>query len=223
MSKTAIVAGATGLIGGELIKLLVENSTYTEVIALVRRKAAYPSSRKLIELETDWSEKHLEAALQTKWKGADVFCALGTTMKKAKSKQQFRIVDYEYPVMLARLAKRYDASQFIVVSAVGSDPNSIFFYSKVKGEMEEKLKTLQLPGLHIFRPSLLVGDRAEVRVGEKAGEFAGKGLSFLMIGKLRKYRPIAAKLVAQGMVAAARKGSKGVQLYEYDQIAWLGS
>jgi uncharacterized protein YbjT (DUF2867 family) len=219
--RTAIVAGATGLIGSELVKLLLGDSAYDEVVALVRRKAIFPNSPKLVQLETDWSRGQLEASLQGKWKDADVYCALGTTMKKAKSKQQFRLVDYEYPVLLGSLAKQYGASRFAVVSAVGSDPASVFFYSKVKGEMEQMLKSLDLPGLYIFRPSLLVGDRVEVRLGEKVGEVVGKVFSFLMVGSLRKYKPVAASSVARAMINAARQRLTGIRTFEFDQITLL--
>lgn len=217
--RTAIVAGATGLIGGELVKLLLDE--YDEVVAIVRRRAVFPNSPKLVQLETDWSREHLEAALFGKWNDADVYCALGTTMKKAKSKQQFRLVDYEYPVLLGSLAKQYGASRFAVVSAVGSDPASVFFYSRVKGEMERQLKSLDLPGLYLLRPSLLVGDRAEVRLGEKIGEVVGKMFSFLMVGSLRKYKPVAASSVAKAMINAAKQRLTGVRSFEFDQIMLL--
>ncbi|GAA3402231.1 NAD(P)H-binding protein [Paenibacillus hodogayensis] len=216
--KTAIVAGATGLIGGELIGQLIADSRYNEVIALVRRPVSFPDSAKLRVVETDWSEEGLAGALQGSWGAADVFCALGTTRKKAGSRLQFRRVDLEYPLLLGRMAKRYGASRFAVVSAIGSDPGSLFFYSRVKGEMERELRSLSLPGLHIFRPSLLVGDRAEIRPGEKAGEAIASFTSFLLVGRLRAYRPIAAGDVARAMIAAAAEPDEGTRVHGYNDM-----
>ncbi|TNJ62271.1 NAD-dependent epimerase/dehydratase family protein [Paenibacillus hemerocallicola] len=220
--RTAIVAGATGLIGSELVKQLLEEPAYGEVIALTRREAMFPDSPKLAVVMTDWSRERLEAALAGKLEGADMFCALGTTIKIAKTRQQFKVVDYEYPVLLGSLAKQYGASRYIVVSSIGSDPRSIFFYSRVKGELEEKLRSYGFPGLYVFKPSLLLGERAEIRSGERLAERVGKAVSVLMAGSLRKYKPIAASKVAAGMIQAAKRGLSGVHTFEYDGITELG-
>lgn len=220
--RTAIVAGATGLIGSELVKQLLEERAYGKVIALTRREAKFPDSPKLAAVATDWSRERLEAALAGNWERADVFCALGTTIKVAKTRQQFKVVDYEYPVLLASLAKQYGASRYVVVSSIGSDPRSIFFYSRVKGELEEKLRSFGFPGLYVFKPSLLLGERAEIRSGERLAERVGKAVSFLLAGSLRKYKPIAASTVAAGMIRAAEQGLSGVHTFEYDRITELG-
>ncbi|GCL72111.1 NAD(P)H-binding protein [Paenibacillus naphthalenovorans] len=220
MKNTAIVAGATGLVGRELVRLLLSDLEYDKVIALVRRPIEL-NHEKLIQRMTDWEEGPLEQAIKDDLNGSHVFCALGTTIRKAKTKEQFRKVDFDYPVQLGRLAKKYGASSFLIVSAMGASKDSLFFYSQVKGEVEESLKDLDLPSLHIFRPSLLLGQRDEFRFGEKMAEILGGLFSFLMIGGLRQYKPITGTAVAQGMIQAAKKGSKGMRIYRSDQIKIL--
>ena len=220
MKNTAIVAGATGLVGRELVRLLLSDLDYDKVIALVRRPIEL-NHEKLIQRMTDWEEGPLEQVIKDDLNGSHVFCALGTTIRKAKTKEQFRKVDFDYPVWLGRLAKKYGASSFLIVSAMGASKDSLFFYSQVKGEVEESLKDLDLPSLHIFRPSLLLGQRDEFRFGEKMAEILGGLFSFLMIGGLRQYKPITGTAVAQGMIQAAKKGSKGTRIYRSDQIKIL--
>lgn len=217
MNKTAIVAGATGLIGRELVKLLLSDPEYDKVIALVRRQIEL-NHEKLTQRITDWKEETLEQALKDDLNGSHVFCALGTTIRKAKTKEQFRKVDFDYPVLLGKLAKKYGASSFLIVSAMGAAKDSKFFYSQVKGDVEESLKDLDLQSLHIFRPSLLLGQRDEIRFGEKMAEILGGVFSFLMIGGLRQYKPITGTAVAQGMIQAAKKRNEGVRIYRSDQI-----
>jgi uncharacterized protein YbjT (DUF2867 family) len=152
----------------------------------------------------------------------DVYCCLGTTMKKAGSKEAFRKVDYTYPFNLAKLAAEKGASQFMLISALGANKGSLFFYNRVKGEVEEAIsKISQYSAVHIFRPSLLLGDRNENRTGEKVGEVAMRILKPIMLGPLKNIRPIKAKTVAQGMFAAAQSGQRGVHLYPTSQIKEL--
>lgn len=219
--KTALVAGATGLVGGDLVKLLLADEAYAEVVALVRKPAALLAGGKLTQVVTDWSDEHVTEVMREKGRGADVFCALGTTMKQAGTKERFRKVDFDYPLLLGRLAERYGASAYVIVTAVGSDPRSVFFYSRVKGELEAELQRLSIPALHIFRPSLLLGNRSEVRPGEKLGERLSGLFASAMIGSWRKYRPIQAETVARGMAAAVKQRGGGVAKYEYEQITAL--
>ncbi|WP_068777858.1 NAD(P)H-binding protein [Paenibacillus sp. FJAT-26967] len=218
MKRTAIVAGATGLVGRELVRELLQEPSYEKIVALVRTPLHLEDAR-LEQITTDWSEKHLDSELGSLLKDADLYCALGTTIKKAKSKQQFRVVDYEYPMLLGRLARKYGAARLLVVSAMGADRNSRFFYSRVKGEMEEGLKKSGVGTLHLFRPSLLIGEREEFRLGEAVGAMLSKPLSFLMVGSFRKYKPISASRVARAMIAAARSQSAGVHIHESDRMA----
>jgi uncharacterized protein YbjT (DUF2867 family) len=152
----------------------------------------------------------------------DVFCCLGTTIKKAGSQEAFRRVDYEYPLNVARLAAQWEDAHFLVVSSVGADAGSGVFYSRVKGELEKAVQALPLAGAHIFRPSLLLGERGEVRLGERMAAVAAKPLSLLLFGPLRKYRPIHARTVAQAMLRVAREGRRGVEILESNRIASLG-
>lgn len=134
-----------------------------------------------------------------------VFCTLGTTIKIAKTREAFRRVDYEYPFMLAECAQHISASVFSVVTSMGADSGSRIFYSRVKGELQDALAGLRLPNIHVFQPSLLLGERHDVRPGEAFGAIASKGLAFAMIGPLRKYRPIKGEDVARAMVKAAEE------------------
>jgi uncharacterized protein YbjT (DUF2867 family) len=215
MGSTAVVAGATGLIGGELVQYLLETPYYNRVIILVR-KATNLKHEKLIELIVDYD--HL-GDVGEYFEKAVVFCVLGTTMKIAKTKEAFRKVDYQYPLQLAELALEHGAEQFHVVTAIGTNPNSTIFYSQVKGQLELALKQLSLPSLHIYHPSFLLGNRKEIRLGEHIGAIIMKALSLAFIGKLKKYKAIQVRMIAQGMVHASEKKEPGTHLYEYNEIS----
>ncbi|MDF2958450.1 MAG: NAD-dependent epimerase [Paenibacillus sp.] len=218
MGHTAIIAGATGLIGGELVRILLEDPFYDTIVALVRKETSLVHN-KLVQAVTDYEK--LEAGV-TDMAGAHVYCCLGTTIKKAGSKEQFRKVDYEYPMRLGKLALHGGAVEFLIVTAMGANSKSNLFYNQVKGETEDGLKQLGLPSLHIFRPSLLLGDRQEFRLGERIGSAVSGIISPLMAGGLRKYKPIQAITVAKAMLNAAKQDNKGIRVYESDQIEELG-
>jgi uncharacterized protein YbjT (DUF2867 family) len=217
LPKKAVIAGATGLIGRELVHLLLHDIHYDEVFILVRTMTPLDHP-KLTQVVTDFNNLE-EIAVYLNH--ADVFCTLGTTIKIAKTQEAFRKVDYEYPLQLAQLAQTHAANQFLVVTAMGANANSKIFYSKVKGQLENSLKLLGLTALHIFHPSLLLGDRKEVRKGERIGSMLSKGLSVFLIGSLSKYKPIHVNTVARGMIQAAQQEAIGTQIYEYDQIVML--
>ncbi|QMV42309.1 Rossmann-fold NAD(P)-binding domain-containing protein [Cohnella cholangitidis] len=214
-SKTAIVAGSTGLIGSCLLRRLLEDSRYERVIALTR-KALPVSHPKLdaVAISLD-SLPTVAPSLQAD----DWFCALGTTIRKAGSQEAFRRVDYDYPLALGKQAAASRAKQCLLVSAIGASAASSIFYSRVKGEVERDLSALGIPKLHLFRPSLLLGDRAEYGRGEKFMGVLMKGLNPFLLGSLRKYRSIQADQVAAAMIRAANLSSDpGVHIYEGKQL-----
>ncbi|MEK3884875.1 oxidoreductase [Paenibacillus sp. PL2-23] len=200
MERRAVIAGATGLVGSELVKLLLGRPYYSKVTVLVRRRMNLAHPR-LEQLVIDYNE--LGALPPEMVQGADVYCALGTTMKKAGSKAQFELVDYVYPLELGRLAARGGAECLLVITAMGSDEKSVFYYSRVKGRLERELQALPLKRLHLIRPSLIIGDREEFRFGEQLAAKVAKGLPFLFAGPMSPYKPNPARQIAEAMAAAA--------------------
>ncbi|GHB60847.1 oxidoreductase [Persicitalea jodogahamensis] len=196
--KSALVAGATGLIGKQLVDELLQSDSYAEVRVLVRGPIDIQHP-KLTKVHFDFD--HPDTSLI---RGDDVFCCIGTTMKKAGSKEAFIKVDHDYPLQIARAAIQNGSDQFLIVTAMGADPDSSFFYNRVKGNVEEDLKKVGFSALHIFRPSLLLGNREEKRVGEKIGEVLMNIFGPLMVGPLKKYRAIDSAKVAKAMVVAAQ-------------------
>lgn len=215
MARSVLLLGATGLIGNHCLHLLLQDESYEKVIAFVRSPMTL-SHPKLEQCQVDYEqmERHTAPA-----RVHDVFCCLGTTIKKAGSQAAFRRVDFEYPLQIAQLALREGAQQFLLVSSLGAHPASPVFYSRVKGEVEAALTKLPFRALHIFRPSLLLGERPEFRLGEKIGEYAYKATSFLWQGPLRKYRPITAQTVAAAMVHLAKQDQSGIHIHESFQIS----
>lgn len=215
--KTALVVGATGLVGSNLVSILVESPEYEKVIVWVRNPTGIKNKKfeeKLIDFEKIESYPLDE-------KVNHVFCCLGTTIKKAKTKEAFTKVDLEYPLALARKAKEMGVSQFLVITAMGASDGSRIFYNKVKGQLEVELKKLGLKGLKIFRPSLLLGERNEVRFGEKAAETISKAVPFLFTGPFMKYKPIEGKLVANAMSIVAGVEKPGVEVFDSEEIRMI--
>ncbi|GIQ71182.1 oxidoreductase [Xylanibacillus composti] len=216
-AKTAILLGATGLVGQELLKMLLSSEDYGEVLAIVRRRL--PEREKLKQLVVDdWDalEEHAE------WfEGAtDVFCCLGTTMKKAGTQVNFRKVDYDYPFMSARLAKATGAERFIIITAMGANAGSRVFYNRVKGELEAAIRELRLPSVAILRPSLLLGKRDEFRFGEQAAAWLSKLMPFK--AALMKYKPIPASTVAAVMLRVAQMYLPGTHVFDNEQLHRMG-
>lgn len=197
MGKKAVVAGATGMVGRELVDMLLRDERFGEVTVLVRSHMEIQHP-KLTQIVVDFDR--LDELSPDIVGHAVVFCALGTTIKKAKTQENFRRVDYGYPFVLGQLAKLHGADGMLVVTAMGANPKSGIFYNRVKGELEDDLRRLDLPYLRIFRPSLLLGERQEHRTGEKIAMMAAKWLPGFIFGK---YKPIAGRTVAQAMVNAA--------------------
>jgi uncharacterized protein YbjT (DUF2867 family) len=214
MIRNALVAGATGLIGGELISLLIKTEYYNS-IHVVTRRPYHLEHLKITPHTVDFDRIGSflpEAVIQ------DVYICLGTTMKKAGSKEAFQKVDLRYVTELAIWADQHRAERISVISSLGAGPDSPNFYLRTKGEMESALKELKLPHLTILRPSLLLGKRNEFRFGERIGALTMKPLSYLMIGKLKKYKPIHAKKVAHAMFYFTIHTQEDFQVIENDRI-----
>ncbi|HEV8381012.1 MAG TPA: NAD(P)H-binding protein [Gemmatimonadales bacterium] len=214
MSRTALVAGATGLIGNFVLQFLLADDEWSRVVTVGRRITPQQHDKleqrvlDLGELETVSDLPHVD----------DVFCCLGTTIKQAGSQPAFRRVDHAFVVGLARACLRTGATQFLLVSAIGADPKSRVFYSRVKGETELAVGRLHYRSTQIFRPSLLLGERREFRLGERIAMVAAPVLAATLIGRLRRYRPIKAETVARAMVTLAREAPLGPNMFEYDAM-----
>jgi uncharacterized protein YbjT (DUF2867 family) len=212
--KTALIAGASGLVGSYLLRMLLQSDRYAKVIAILRKPLPlqHPKlEQKIIDFD--------KIAVTPGLIADDVFCCLGTTMKQAGSKANFYKVDFTYVVELAKVTSQQFASKFLVVSAMGADAGSVFYYNQVKGQMEEAVQKLPFTAVHIFRPSLLLGKRQSVRIGEKVGEALFAGLKFAMVGPLRKYRAVHARTVARAMFQAALENGGGVKVHDSEEIA----
>lgn len=203
--KSALLIGATGLVGREVLQYLCEREEYAAIQVIARNSISFthPKLHVLVKELELVEEGDLEIV-------DDFFCCLGTTIKKAGTKEAFELVDVEYPVKLAALAKKRGALHMLVISAIGANINSNVFYSQAKGKMEKYVTEIGLKRLSIFRPSLLVGEREEFRFGERIGEVVLNILSPFLIGPLKKYRAIDAKQVALSMVATALKENSPV-------------
>ena len=214
-ARIALIAGANGLVGGECLRRLLEHPDYGRVIALLRRPLSVTNAR-LEQRIVDFDRLDFDPT-----PGADVFCALGTTIHKAGSQAAFRAVDYGYVKALAERTAAAGAGQFVLVSAVDANPRSGNFYLRVKGEIEESVSALPFASVHCFRPSFLLGEREEQRFGERIGTTLARSVAFALVGRLRRYRPIAAATVGAAMVRAAASARLGTHIYHYDEIRAL--
>lgn len=207
-SKTAIIAGASGLIGRSLTQMLLNSNDYGQVIALVRKPLGIQHD-KLKEQTINFDNL---SEMEEFPEADDVFCALGTTMKKAGSKELFYKVDFTYPYELAARALKSGARRFFLVSAMGSNMKSRHFYNRVKGELEDQISFLNYRTIYIFKPSLLRGNRSENRPGEKFAQAMTRIIPF--IGPWKKYRPIHADKVADAIMKVAKQEDKGCYFYQ---------
>lgn len=203
--KTALIVGATGLIGGHLTLKILNHPSYTKVKVLVRKPLDFqhPKMEQII-IDFDNFDKSLVVA-------DEVFCCLGTTMKQAGSKEAFYKVDFTYPFEIAKAALKNGAKQYLIVTAMGADEKSMFYYNRVKGEIEKALNDLKFSSLIIFRPSLLLGERKESRSGEGFATIVMNTFDFLIP---KKYKAIKGETVANAMLALAQKEIKGKEIIE---------
>ena len=218
MPKTALVAGSTGLVGKQLVKILAASHEYEAVIALVRKGSNFIHDG-VFTVEVDY-EKLSEYSEDLK--ADDVFCCLGTTMKKAGSKDNFYKVDFTYPLELAKVAKKNGSQQFNIITSSGANADSKFYYNRVKGNIEKALSRVKIPTVNIFRPSFLIGIRDEKRAIETLGAVVSKLLNPVMVGRFRKYRSIKASVVAMAMFKVNQKHLQGIHIYESNRIQEIG-
>lgn len=199
--KTALIIGASGLIGRHLLDLLLQDDFYSSVTSIGRRKLDlnHPKlHQKIVDFD---SLKSLE------FKANHIFCTLGTTIKKAGSQENFKKVDYQYPLETAEMSLENSAELFAIVTAMGADLKSMFFYNRVKGEIEESLKRLNYPHLGIFRPSMLLGERNENRIAEKIAQKLMKAINFMIPSN---YKAIEGSKVAKAMLKYAKSPKEGL-------------
>jgi uncharacterized protein YbjT (DUF2867 family) len=217
--KTALIIGSTGLIGSQLLNILLESAAYDKVIAFVKRdtgKTHAKLTQHIIDFDKPESYQNLVV-------GDDFFCTIGTTIKKAGSKEAFRKVDFGYPQQFAAFALKNDLKQFLIITSLGADKAAGNFYLKTKGEIEDYLKQSSFASVSIVRPSLLLGDRKEFRLGEKIGAFFMKTFSFVFSGRLKKYKPIESETVAKALFKIAQKNKKGFSTYESNEVQQIGN
>jgi uncharacterized protein YbjT (DUF2867 family) len=215
--SNVIVAGATGLIGRELTTLLAGSPAVNEIKVVTRRPSGFDEVKE-IQVEFDQLEDHSD-----QFSAEAAYCCLGTTMKKAGSREMFFKVDHDYVISFAEEVYKAGVSRFFLISSMGASENSAFYYNRVKGQTENKLKTIGFEETHIMRPSLLLGSREEKRMGESIAQFLMTSLEFIFIGPLRKYRPIQARAVARAMVKLSERKRQGIFIHESEEIKKLAA
>lgn len=216
--KRVLLCGATGLVGRECLRLLLADPSFERVVVLTRRALASdmidgPDPAKLDAHVIDFDRLSAFADL---FRVDQVMCALGTTIKQAGTRERFRQVDFGYPSTMARMGVEQGAEHFLLVSSAGASARSRIFYSRVKGELEEAVFALPYRSITVIRPSLLVGERSTIRLGE---EIATR-LSFLMPPK---YKPVSARAVAAALTEMAKVDRPGRHIVESAEIPTLAS
>jgi len=211
--KTAVIIGATGLIGGHLLKMLSEDSHFVAVKALLRRPVNF-NNDKIQSVILDFADLN---ALKDAISGCDViFCSIGTTNRKVKGdKQAYRKVDYDIPINAAKLCADAGCSNFILVSSVGADSKSGNFYLKLKGEVEGSLSTLDISAISVFRPSMLLGKRQESRFFERLAQYIVVPFRFFIPSR---YKAVQARDVAKAMIHVSKQQQKGFRIFHYNEI-----
>ncbi len=218
-SRKALIVGATGLVGKALVRLLLKKDRYEEIVVLTRRELAVKDNRLKIVLIEDFDQL---AEYKDQMNVHDVYCTIGTTRKKAGSKEAFLKIDLEYPVELAKLTKdQPNFRQFLMVTSYGANPDSPLFYNQTKGQVEEELIKLDMRALKIFQPSLLLGYRDEFRLLEEIGKFFSALFSFFMVGPKKRLWSIRGDEVAEAMLLIAKKDKPGLKRYKPNKMLKL--
>jgi uncharacterized protein YbjT (DUF2867 family) len=218
--KSIIVVGATGSVGNKLMDLLLADVTVHRLVLLSRSEVEW-TNKKVENILADFD--NLDQYVSKVENANTLFCCIGTTIKKAGSKDAFRKVDYQIPLNLAALAEKAGIKKLIIVSSLGADPKSDNFYLKTKGEMERDIAVnYSFQKLAFLRPSLLLGARHEFRLGERLAQFFLFLFTFLMIGRLKKYKPIHDYKVAKAMISISNS-LNNQKIYESEELMYLGS
>lgn len=211
--KSAIILGATGLTGGKLLELLLEDERYQKIKLF---------SRSTSQIRHPKIEEYLGDLLNLKsftndFKADEVFCCIGTTKSKTPEKTMYKKIDYGIPVDAARLSKQNGIETFIVISALGADPKSAIFYNRIKGEMEDAVLKHAITKTHFLQPSLISGNRHEKRIGEWIFKQLMKVANFVLAGPMKKYRSIRPETIARSMVWLANHDYSKIRI-ESDEI-----
>ena len=216
--KTALIFGSSGLIGNELLELILKDNNYIKIKLFVRSDLTDVNS-KIEIIKTDFNniENHKDKIV-----GDDCFFCIGTTRKNTPDKNEYIKIEYNLPVEVAKIAKLNSVNNFIYISSLGANSNTASLYLKNKGQAELELIKLNFMNLSILRPSILLGNRKENRVGEKIGIFAMKTLSPLFLGNMKKYKPIKVEYVAKAMLEVAQKNYQK-NILESDEIIKIGN
>jgi uncharacterized protein YbjT (DUF2867 family) len=208
--KTALIAGSTGLIGKQLLELLLKSDRYGKVIALTRNDLTPHPKLQILKVEFEKLDQWANALVCD-----DVFCCLGTTMAKAGSRDNFYQVDFFYPLLIAKTSQSKGATQYLLVSALGANKESSIYYNRVKGEVEEAIRQVGFKTFHIFRPSLLLGPRQEKRSGENLAKVLYQMFRFIIP---RKYKAIQSVKVAGAMIKLASEDKTGTYIHESEEL-----
>ena len=207
-----LIAGATGLVGRECLVLAGADPAFTRIVVLARRAAPGPQPAKVTWRTVDFAHLPRLARAEPQLFAVDaIICALGTTIRQAGSQARFREIDHDYPVALATAGAAAAARHFLLVSALGASATSRVFYNRVKGEVERDVLALPYPSITVVRPSLLLGGRAELRIGERVGQLLG----WLAPPRLK---PVPAKAVAMALISAAKDAGPGRRIIESAEI-----
>lgn len=218
--RRALVFGSTGLVGSRLVEALLRDQGVAHVVTPVRRLPLAPQPARVEALLVRFDE--LEAVAGS-WAADQVFLCLGSTMKKAGSREAFRRVDLDYTIGAARIARSVGAEDAFLVSSTGADPSARSFYLRVKGEAENALREIPFHSVHVFRPSILTGQRHESRPAERAGIVLGGLMAPVMVGRLRRYRPVPAEAVARSMAVTAADPPEGYHVHESETIVRMAA
>ena len=219
--KTATIIGSSGMTGTYLFKILLQDKNFETIRLIVRHN----TPKRVANMEVMLVDFTDADAYKNAIAGSDVvFCTIGTTQKKVKGdKALYKKIDFDIPVNAARYCKETGCEKFIIVSAVGANSKSGNFYLRLKGEVEDAIKSTGLNKIHIMQPSMLLGHRREKRMGESVAQRIMKLFSFLLVGKLQKYKAIQAKQLAQAMVNVAKNNTEGIFTYQYNEIMTLAN